>query len=186
MRAPDSFELRPMTESDLRTVWTWRNSGRIRAVSFADHEITWEEHLAWFERCKRDVRTRQMLFECAGKPTGVVNFTGIDRQAGSSEWGFYIGDQNVPRGSASVMGFLALDYAFSELQLRKLIAQSFVSNDTSVRYHQRLGFREIKGRRGPFKKGGEMLDVMCLELTAERWHDLRPSLEQKLFSGEEK
>jgi RimJ/RimL family protein N-acetyltransferase len=150
-------------------------------VSFSDHEITWEEHLAWYERLKNDVSRRAMIFECVGKPTGVVIFTRIDGQAGSGEWGFYIGDQNAQKGTASTMGFLALDYAFGDLKLRKLVGRSFVSNEASVRYHQRLGFREAKGGGGRVKKGGEMLDVMCLELTAERWQDLRPGLEKGLF-----
>jgi len=171
-----------MTEEDLRTVWGWRNSSRIRAVSFTDHEITWEEHLSWYDRSKNDDNIRPMLFVCGGTPTGVVSFTRIDRQAGRGEWGFYIGDQTAPKGTASIMGLLALDYAFGELDLQTVVGQSFVSNEASVRYHRRLGFRDIEGEDGRVKKGGEMLDVLRLELTAQRWRDLRPSLEQKLFS----
>jgi UDP-4-amino-4,6-dideoxy-N-acetyl-beta-L-altrosamine N-acetyltransferase len=179
--ARDFFNLRPMTEDDLRTVWAWRNSSRIRSVSFTDHEITWEEHLAWYERSKNDDSIQPMLFERGGTPTGVVTFTGIDRQTGRAEWGFYIGDQTAPKSTARIMGLLALDYAFGEVELRTLIGQSFVSNQASVRYHRQLGFRDIEGEGGRFEKGGEMLDVLRLELTAQRWRDLRPSLEQKLF-----
>jgi UDP-4-amino-4,6-dideoxy-N-acetyl-beta-L-altrosamine N-acetyltransferase len=170
-----------MAERDLHTVWTWRNSERVRAVFYTDHKITWEEHLAWYERSKSDDSIQPMLFECGGKPTGVVNFTRIDRQAGSSVWGFYIGDQKAPKGSGSIMGFLALDYAFGELGLQKVIGESFVSNKASVRYHQRLGFREEERLRK--KKRGEMQEVMRLKVTAESWQDLCPSLEQRLFSG---
>jgi len=182
MPARNVFNLRPMAERDLPTVWRWRNSERVRAVSFTDHEITWDEHLAWYERSKNDDSTQPMLFECGAKPIGVVNFTRIDRQAGSGVWGFYIGDQNAPKDSASTMGVLALDYAFGELGLRKVVGHSFVSNAASVRYHQRLGFREVEEDPQRFKKGGETLDVMRLELTAERWQGLRPSLEKSLFS----
>jgi UDP-4-amino-4,6-dideoxy-N-acetyl-beta-L-altrosamine N-acetyltransferase len=182
MPAGDAFNLRPIAERDLRTVWRWRNSERVRAVSFTDHEIPWEEHVAWYERSKSDESIQPMLFERGATPTGVVNFTKIDRQAGSSIWGFYIGDQKAPKSSGSIMGVLALDYAFNELGLRKVIGESFVSNKASVRYHLRLGFRELAEERLRVKKGGETLDVMRLELTAERWRDLRPSLEQRLFS----
>jgi RimJ/RimL family protein N-acetyltransferase len=154
----------------------------VRAASFTDHEITWEEHLAWYERSKHDDRIQPMLFECGSKPTGVVNFTRIDRQVGSSVWGFYIGDQHALKGSATTMGVIALDYAFSQLALRKVVGQSFVSNEASVRYHRRLGFREVEGERPQVARGGEPLDVLRLELTAERWKELRPSLEQKLLS----
>ena len=182
MPARDPFNLRSMAERDLRTVWMWRNSERVRAVSFTHHEITWEEHLAWYERSKEDESIQPMVFECGAKAAGVVNFTEIDRQDGTVVWGFYIGDQNAPRGSASIMGFLALDYAFGKLDLRKVLGQSFVSNEVSVRYHQRLGFREIEEERRRVRRDGEMQDVMRLEVTAEWWHVLRPSLEQRLFS----
>jgi len=182
MPARDAFNLRPMAEQDLRTVWRWRNSERVRAVSFADHEIAWEEHLAWYERSKEDDSVQPMLFECGANATGVVNFTRIDRQVGTTVWGFYIGDQQAPKGSASTMGVLALDYAFGELGLRKVLGQSFVSNEVSLRYHQRLGFREVEEERRRVRKRGKMHEVMRLELTAEWWRDLRPSLEQRLFS----
>jgi len=171
-----------MREGDLQTVLSWRNSARIRAVSFSDHEIAWEEHVAWYERSRNDDGIQPMLFEWRGKPAGVVNFIGIDRSARWAEWGFYIGDPNAPKGAASAMGFLALDYAFGELGLQKLVGRSLVSNEASVRYHQRLGFRQVEGEPGRAQKGGEMLEVMRLELAVERWRELSPSLEQKLFS----
>lgn len=182
MRARDAFGLRPMAKRDLRTVWTWRNSERVRAVSFTDHEITWDEHLSWYDRSKGDDSIQPMLFEYGGKPMGVVTFAQIDREAGSSVWGFYIGEQTAPKGSASIMGFLALDYAFGELGLQRVIGDSFVSNEASVRYHRRLGFWELEGERLQAKKRNEMQDVVRLVVTAEKWQDLRPSLERRLFS----
>ena len=181
MSVPDLFSLRPMREGDLRTVLSWRNSERIRAVSFSNHEITWEEHVAWYERSKSDDSIQPMVFECGGELMGVVNFTQIDRQAESSVWGFYIGDRQAPKGSGSIMGFLALDYAFGELGLQTVVGESFVWNDASVRHHQRLGFREVEEARLRVRKNGETQDVMRLRVTAEWWDRLRSSLEQALF-----
>jgi RimJ/RimL family protein N-acetyltransferase len=111
-----------------------------------------------------------------------VNFTRIDRQARSTVWGCYIADLEAPKGSGSVMGFLALDYAFGDLGLEQVIGESFVSNEASVRYHQRLGFREVEEERRRVEAGGKMREVMRLSVTAEWWQELRPSLEQRLFS----
>ena len=178
----DRFGLRPVEEEDLGTVWNWRNSERIRSVSLTDHTITWEEHLAWHRRSKRDNSRRSMLFECAGKPTGVVNFTEIDPEAQSATWGFYIGDPNAPKGSASAMGFLALDYAFQTLALTNIVGRCFASNQAGMRYHRRLGFREVAERRERVKKGDGMIDLLHLELTADQWQEVRVSLERKLLS----
>ena len=151
------------------------------AVSFSDHKISWEEHLAWDECSKSDDTVQPMVFECGGEPTGVANFTQIDSEAESSVWGFYIGDEAAPKGSGSIMGFLALDYAFGESGLQRVVGESFVWNDANVRYHQRLGFREVEEERLRVRKNGEMQDVMRLRVTAEWWDRLRPSLEQALF-----
>lgn len=181
MLTRESCKLRPMRGSDLRTVFGWRNSERIRAVSFTEHEIAWEEHLAWYERCKTDDTIHPMLFECHDQPIGVVSISRIDRSAGTAEWGFYLGDLNAPKGSGAAMGFLALEHAFGELGLEQLVGEAFVSNEASVRYHERLGFRAVEAGRRRVKKGDEMLEVMRLQLSAERWRELRPSLDKTLF-----
>ena len=80
------------------------------------------------------------------------------------------------------MGVLALDYAFGELKLRKVIGHSFVSNEVSVRYHKRLGFREIEEKHRRVRKNGKMQDMVRLEVTAECWQSLRPSVGQWLMS----
>ena len=73
-----------MAEPDLRTVWSWRNSERVRAVSFTDHEITWEEHLAWYERSKNDDSTQPMLFERGATADGCCELH-RDRPSGRIE-----------------------------------------------------------------------------------------------------
>lgn len=181
MPARDQLELRPLRQDDLQTVWTWRNSDRIRAVSLDDREIPWEEHVAWFERSKTDPSRQSMLFECGGKPTGVVNFVDIDPDSGSAAWGFYLGDLEAPKGSATAMGFLALDHGFVTLRLQRIFGKAFASNEASSRYHRRLGFVEIEERRERIARGEGEVELLCFELTSDRWEELRPSLEEKLF-----
>jgi RimJ/RimL family protein N-acetyltransferase len=123
-----------------------------------------------------------MVFERDATPIGVVNFTSIDSEAGSSVWSFYIGDEEAPKGSASIMGFLALDHAFRKLGLQKVVGESFVSNEASVRYHQRLGFREVEGERRRVEKRGKSEEVVRFMMTARWWKDFRPSLKLSLFN----
>ena len=182
MPAREKIALRPLREDDLRTVWTWRNSDRIRSVSLDDREIPWEEHVAWFERSKTDSSRQPMLFEHGGKPTGVVNFVDIDPSSRCAAWGFYLGDVEAPKGTASAMGFLALDHGFGVLRLERITGKAFASNDASLRYHRRLGFVEIEERRERLQRGEGEVELLCFELTSERWRELRPSLEEQLFS----
>ncbi len=174
-----------MEEGDLRTVLSWRNSDRIRRVSLTDHEISWEEHLAWYEGSKTDESRELMVFELSHQLTGVVIFSSIDRRAGSSEWGFYLGRSDVPRGSASIMGFLAMEHAFGALALECVIGEAFVSNESSLRYHRRLGFEENDGGHR-IEKAGKMHELARFEITADRWRNWRGALESTLFPEVEK
>ena len=182
MLTRDQYRLRPMAETDLRTVLRWRNSARVRAVSFGDHEIAWDEHVAWFARSQADDSASLLIFERSAIPCGVVNFTGIDRDAGSCEWSFYLGDPELPKGTGTVMGFFALERAFAGLDLDRVVARTFLRNQASVRYHDRLGFREIPGGRTYVEKEGAMLEVVSLEILIARWRSLRDSLARDLFS----
>ena len=79
------------------------------------------------------------------------------------------------------MGFLALDYAFGTLGLRRITGKAFASNDASLRYHRRLGFVELEERREQIERGEGEVDLLHFELSSERWRERRSSLEEKLF-----
>ncbi len=142
------YRLRPMREADLALVLGWRNSERVRPFMRSRHEISADEHAAWFAREDGCPDARHMVFECAGGPLGVVNFDEVDRGAGTCEWGFYIGADDAPRGSGVRMGWLALEYAFDRLAVEKVSAEVLPTNARSLDYHEKLGFVETPPAEG--------------------------------------
>lgn len=180
----NDFVLRPMTEDDLPLVLEWRNSERVRGNMYTDHVISMEDHRVWFEGVRAEAVPRCMVFECRDKPLGVVNLSGIDKRNNKCHWGFYIGPADAPRGSGSVMAFLALEFIFETLRFRKLIGEALVFNQASINYHKRLGFREEGHFVEHVLKNGTYVDVVSFALFAHDWLHLREGMEEVCFGGE--
>jgi UDP-4-amino-4,6-dideoxy-N-acetyl-beta-L-altrosamine N-acetyltransferase len=147
--------LRPATDSDIATIRQWRNHPDVRAVSVYQHEISPDEHAAWWQRVRADDRTLILILELAGTPSGVVTFTAIGRTA---TWGFYLDvDGLTARGETLsawiAVGREAIDYAFDELDLEALHGEVLEHNTVVRQMNRRCGFtesepihREVDGR----------------------------------------
>jgi UDP-4-amino-4,6-dideoxy-N-acetyl-beta-L-altrosamine N-acetyltransferase len=179
----EEYRLRPFEERDLEMVLRWRNSDRVRLNMYTDHEITMEEHRAWFERLRRAPAPTFLIFEFRDKPIGVVNVTQIDTRNEKCYWGFYIGDSEAPPGSGTVLGYFGLNYIFDVLKIRKLCAEAFVFNSASVIFHKRLGFVEEGHLVRHVQKNGRYEDIVIFALFDEEWRKQKSRVEELCFSG---
>ena len=181
---PDFGMLRPMIDADLERVFFWRNHPSIRSHMFTQHEITLEEHRAWWDSVKGSPKFASFIFERACTPLGYVAFSEIATTTATATWGFY-NAPDAPKGTGSLMSLAAMDMGFGPLGLRKLNAEVLGRNVASQQLHKSFGFV----RRGFFRDHvltGELLDdVHCLSLYSQDWAALRPakvrSLAERLF-----
>ncbi|MEW6055169.1 MAG: UDP-4-amino-4,6-dideoxy-N-acetyl-beta-L-altrosamine N-acetyltransferase [Bdellovibrionota bacterium] len=173
--------LRDVMVFDLDQILEWRNSSRIRLNMFTDHEITRSEHLGWFERQKHDPKTRVKLFVYKSGPAGIVTFSEIDPDSASANWGFYLGETELPKGCGLAMGFLALNFAFEEIDLSRVHGESFSFNEASVGYHRRLGFVGAEPRFKPLLKNGKYEEIASFVLLKDAWLRRKPEIEQRIF-----
>jgi UDP-4-amino-4,6-dideoxy-N-acetyl-beta-L-altrosamine N-acetyltransferase len=162
------YLLRPLAAQDLDRVRHWRNHSEVRRYLYTQHEISAEEHQAWFERARHDADRHLLLYEQHGLPTGFVNLTIVDLAAGRAEWGFYLAPE-VPRGSGRALGETALTYAFATLKLHKLCGEALASNDRSIRFHERLGFTREAHLRDHHFDGNNYHDVVGFGLLRCEW-----------------
>lgn len=56
------MSLRELTEDDLELILPWRNAPAVRRAMFHHHEISLEEHRAWFRRLQIDPSRRWYIF----------------------------------------------------------------------------------------------------------------------------
>lgn len=177
----DAYRLRPIARGDVDLLLTWRNAPHIRRWMYTDHLISREEHLAWFERIRTTEGARPLIFECAGDPLGLVNFVDIRAGRERGSWGFYLAEEDPPRGMGTKLGVLALEYAFEQLGLRKLCAEVLANNERSLAFHWKLGFRDEETLVQHVVKDGRPEDVKALGLMRDQWLLSREHLERVAF-----
>lgn len=134
-----SLSARPMALKDLDTVLAWRNHPDIRVHMLNQNEIDKLEHLAWFQNASVDTDRILLVIEENGTPIGFVHFTMTPDQK-TAEWGFYAAPGQ-PAGTGKKLGSTALAHAFGIARLNQIHACVLDSNERSLHFHQRLGFK---------------------------------------------
>lgn len=182
MNAPalHECELRPADRSHLELLFAWRNQPRMREAALDDHEIRWDEHLAWWASVERSPHRRVLVFHQRGAPHGRVQLD-VDEHQRHAQWGFQIGAPDAPAGSGTRMGALALDHVFDELALARMTAYVVARNDRSVRHHERLGFVREGTLRAHVVRGDQRLDVHVYGLLAPEWRAHREAITRNFF-----
>lgn len=151
--------LRPATESDVAAMREWRNQPANREVSIHPHEISPEEHAAWWDRVRDDPTRRVLVFEYDGRPLGIVNFFDVDPVVRTGSWGFFLDNETTTAEGTAMMAWIqvmkeATSYAFDELDLDVLEGEVLEGNDAVRQMNRRFRFtegepeeREVDGRR---------------------------------------
>ncbi|MGI9341895.1 MAG: UDP-4-amino-4,6-dideoxy-N-acetyl-beta-L-altrosamine N-acetyltransferase [Gammaproteobacteria bacterium] len=169
-----------MTEKDLATVLEWRNAPEIRRASFSQHEIRVKEHRAWFEAVSKNPQSHSFIhLNDEGAADGVVNFTNCKPRAADAFWGFYAAPGSPP-GTGSRLGLDALDTAFTDLELHKLNAEVIAANESSLKFHEKLGFVREGTLRDFFFDGNEYHAVHRLGILEPEWAAARPRLMERI------
>lgn len=173
----EEWRLRLVEEGDLSTLFAWRNMERIRKAMYTSHAISWEEHYAWFKRSKEEhYANRHYIFLHNTTPLGVINFTDITKVHKRLTWGFYIGEEGAPKGAGVIMGILALDKAFNELEMHKVCGEVLMGNKRSAVYHEKMGFVHEGILREHIFKDNQYVDVIVFGQLSTRWHQVRANL----------
>lgn len=166
----DVCKIRRLALQDLPTVLIWRNHPSVRSFMFSQHEITSEEHRAWFERTSGDPTRRLLIVEDGEGPLGFVQFSDVV-VAGIADWGFYA-RPDAPKGTGRRLGTAALDYAFTELRLHKVCGQAITANEASIAMHRRLGFVEEGILRDQKYVNGTYHSLICFGLLKHEWRGM--------------
>lgn len=173
-------KLREIMQEELGLMLSWRNAPNVRANMYTRHEISLDEHLSWWARTQQCSDQRYFMYELNGEPLGIVGFTGIDIESQLSSWAFYASPE-APKGTGSRMEFLALDYAFYELGLRKLHCEVLAFNTPVIKLHKKFGFIAEGVLREHHRVGENFFDIHLLGLLAHEWVEHRANMQEKLL-----
>jgi RimJ/RimL family protein N-acetyltransferase len=131
------------------------------------HEISLDEHAAWFERMTRDATAALLVVEEEGMACGLVHFSRAQPD-GSREWSFYKAP-DAPRGSGLRVAAAALAHAFEVLRISKVRGQVLDYNKASLRLHEKLGFSSEGILAGQAEMKGQRHDLICFGLSRDAW-----------------
>lgn len=173
-------QLREIQTSELEMMLAWRNSPAVRMNMYTRQVITLEEHLSWWNKLKSSSASKYFMYVGAGRPQGVVAFTGIDKGSNNSSWAFYANPE-APKGTGSRMEFLALSYAFDELGLHKLCCEVLAFNAAVIKLHQKFGFTIEGVLREQHFVEDKYVDVIRLGVLAAEWKEHKDELLAKLI-----
>ncbi|MBE9250762.1 UDP-4-amino-4,6-dideoxy-N-acetyl-beta-L-altrosamine N-acetyltransferase [Dolichospermum sp. LEGE 00240] len=169
MAKREDYQLRPLQESDLEMVLSWRNSERVRANMYTDHIISLEEHQTWFKKIKDAPTVDYLICEFQNHPIGLVYFTNIDKNNNKCYWGFYLGETATPLGGGGALGFISMEYIFELVDFRKVCSEVLSFNNKSLKLHKKFSFQEEGCFKKHIYKNLEYQDVICLSLFQEDW-----------------
>jgi len=160
--------LRYMLESDLELVRSWRNHDAIRAYMFDQQLINSEEHLAWFDKAKRDALRELFIFEHKAVPQGFVQVK-YSHAYSVAEWGFYAAPE-APAGSGTNMLRKVLQHVFAVKGSIRVYAQVLGYNLASLHLHEKLGFTCEGILRSHYYDGVRRCDVHCFGILSSEWN----------------
>lgn len=169
MQVIQNYNLIDISEEYKDMLYRWRNSSHIRKNMYNDHFISIEEHARWFNHVQTNDSHISKLLVYQEQPIGFVNFSNIDQGQQKCSWGFYIGDENAPKGSGKIMAFLALDIIFGELNLQTVCSEVLSFNTRSYIFHQKLGFAEVGRLVEQIYREDRYVDVILMALYKSTW-----------------
>ena len=137
MRLLDFTTLDPQ---QLALVLSWRNHPEIRRWMLCRDEISPEDHFRFVESLRRRPDKRFFLVQENGEYPGVIDFTDITEDA--AELGIYANPGI--RGVGKTLMRVLIEYAFSTLKVRTLIAMVFADNERAKHLYEKFDFTETK------------------------------------------
>lgn len=177
------YDIRPVTWTDKQTLLGWRNLESVRKFMYTDHMISVDEHEVWFAKMMASSTEQYHIFLYKDQPIGTISFSQINLQHQRCSWAFYLGERNVPRGCGSVMEYLAIEFAFSNIGITKLYCEVLSLNSTVISLHNKFGFSREGCLRRHYLKGAHFEDVIVLSLLSDEWQGLKTKQRERIFGS---
>jgi len=134
--------LRPLERHDLRFVHEVNNDARIMRYWFEEPYETFAELSQLYDQHVHDQRERRFVaIDNDGETVGLVELIELDYIHRRGEFQIIIAPQAQGQGYATVATRLAIDYAFSVLNLRKIDLIVDKSNAAAIHVYEKSGFR---------------------------------------------
>ncbi len=142
--ARPTIRLRRAGEADRASVWAWRNEPHVRAVSFNQAPIPWENHTGWYDSVLRSKERDLLVCEIAGEGVGVVRF---DLSADQAVISVYLNEGGRGKGIGAELLRAAEQWLrHQHRHHRRIVAEILDTNLTSIAAFEAARYRHRAGK----------------------------------------
>jgi RimJ/RimL family protein N-acetyltransferase len=164
--------LTPLTADDLPALWQWINDREQVLTNAAYRPVSKEQHEEWFEAQQRSrnsvifgirlVETNQLIGSCQ-----LHTINHVHRKA---ELQIRLGDAyERGKGYGTEAVRLLLDFAFKDLNLRRVYLEVFSTNEAAIKVYEKVGFVREGVLRQAAYIDGEYLDILMMGILLEEY-----------------
>lgn len=164
--------LRPLRKStDLEQCIIWINDPDVRRYLLIYFPTSAAEEERWFDSHVDNDNQKIFGIETKdGRLIGVMSLNGINFKDGVATTGAYIGSKaDRGKGYGVDAKMTLLNYAFNELNLRKICSEVLGFNKRSLKYNEKCGYRQEGVRRRQIFKEGKYHDEILIAVFKEKW-----------------
>lgn len=166
--------LRKIKEEDLAMIMRWRMSEAVTRYMNTDPKLTLEGQRKWLASVENNPTVKYWLIEVDETPAGVMNLAGIDREASSTGWGYYIGEEKLRSLRLAISLEMSMyGYVFDTLGLSEIHNEVFSLNEGVWKLHLACGCHVVEEVKGEIEKNGIKYDMMHLLITKDEWYAIR-------------
>lgn len=168
----DKVGLRPVEEEDLPNLVRWRNDPQTRPKFYTPFLISISGQKKWYQGLLKDESRRYFIIVRLEDdvPVGSIGLHLIDDYNRDAHTGPIMIDpmQRGGRLAADAVRTL-MQYAFEELNLRRLYFEFLAANQATHQLTVKLGLRHEATARKAVFVNGEFQDVIHMALLREEW-----------------
>ena len=155
--------LRRLERNDAYVSYKWRNDPEVFKYTGTvyDHEITLETELHWIERVIKNDDEYRCAIIADNCYVGNIYLTNIDDE--KAEYHIFIGDKSYwGKGVAKKASIEIIHYGFENLNLKKIVLEVHLQNNTAIHLYEKLGFTRL----------GENSNFITMEIVKNKYNEL--------------
>ena len=176
--------LRPLVEEDIPHFFKWMNDPEVTQYLRTYLPMSIAQEKDWLDQISRpkpDSVTLAIVDKETGKIIGSMGMTGISHKNRIATTGASIGDKEYwGKGYGTEAKMLLLDFAFNEMNLRKIYSDVIAYNKRSIAYSEKCGYVEEARLKNYYFRKGKYWDKVILSVESKRWQKLWKTFKKNL------
>lgn len=133
------ISFREVDIADAKLILDWRTKKRVSQFMVSDVEYNIEAQQNWISSCYTKPDYYHWIVQIGGRDAGLINIVDWQKEAATTSWGFYIGEDEL-LGYGGMVPPYFYHFCFNHLAVNSVSAQVFYSNTNTIKLHLLHGY----------------------------------------------